>query len=501
MPTVILLDASLSMVRTIADKEKFDPTTSTNNHVVNRKQLAIAGICALLDHLSSNYKLEFVSLVTFSHTFNQLVPFTRDYNEIKSALSTYEDQNITDIEVGLEGAARVILNEWGVTPTSQVLLITEGRLGLSEHCLPSYLKRLKNPTKKLLFPFPFKCVLHVVCLSTITSHENFTEMISSYEQLLMLNNGAIKMYTPDKFLNVSAVKSLFKELAEENFKPHPCYLKCGNLRCHISVFPDFHKKTLDYYTFKFLNAISTSIWPELEICGFMNISDVASPPFLSKHLIFPALDPESSEDKEGAEKVPAFTVLLHGSLKVENMVAIVQISEAWFGMLYSHADSKKKSNLTLACFHTGLDALPWLGNFKKLGPMKEGEPSPYLDGKSPFPVPTSDCKSYSQNCVVWIHNAGLQGDIQKILRNARKLPEKQTQFYKEMNRLKKAVLAIGFYELFESLASLLDRERSLLPSHTHPSVGIQISYASKVLRSPQILDINQAIIPPQINLL
>lgn len=43
---------------------------------------------------------------------------------------------------------------------------------------------------------------------------------------------------------------------------------------------------------------------------------------------------------------------------------------------------------------------------------------------------SGDKKSYSQNNVAWIRQPGLQSDIQKILRHARKLPEKTQQFYK-----------------------------------------------------------------------
>lgn len=47
--------------------------------------------------------------------------------------------------------------------------------------------------------------------------------------------------------------------------------------------------------------------------------------------------------------------------------------------------------------------------------------------------------------------------LQKILRHARKLPEKSLHFYKELNRLKRAALCIGFYELLEGCAAIFDR--------------------------------------------
>lgn len=54
-----------------------------------------------------------------------------------------------------------------------------------------------------------------------------------------------------------------------------------------------------------------------------------------------------------------------------------------------------------------------------------------------FPVKPVEKRSYSQNCVVWIKQAGLQSDIQKVLRHAKKLPEKTQNFYKVRPRLLK----------------------------------------------------------------
>lgn len=54
MPTVILLDLSLSMTR---------PVILADGTETTRKQLAVNGINAFLDHLSIHSKLEFIALV------------------------------------------------------------------------------------------------------------------------------------------------------------------------------------------------------------------------------------------------------------------------------------------------------------------------------------------------------------------------------------------------------------------------------------------------------
>lgn len=44
-------------------------------------------------------------------------------------------------------------------------------------------------------------------------------------------------------------------------------------------------------------------------------------------------------------------------------------SPEWHGMLYSQADSKKKSNLMMSLFEPGPEPLPWLGKMAQLGPI------------------------------------------------------------------------------------------------------------------------------------
>lgn len=166
--------------------------------------------------------------------------------------------------------------------------------------------------------------------------------------------------------------------------------------------------------------------------------DVGSPMAISRHLILPAIpiikenstiktEIDLTEDDTADEgKMPSFCVLLHGALKVENMAALVTVGENWFGFIYSWADSKKKSNLMLTILVPGSDAVPWLGDLNYLHCADNFS----SESLSSFPVKPVEKRSYSQNSVVWIRQAGLQSDIQKILRHARKLPEKTQQFYK-----------------------------------------------------------------------
>ena len=105
-------------------------------------------------------------------------------------------------------------------------------------------------------------------------------------------------------------------------------------------------------------------------------------------------------------------------------VSSLQVAEAcggsspqvnWFGLLFSYADTKKKSSLMLALLEPGDCPVPWTGNLRNLGPVDElTATSP--ESSSHFPVKASTHRpSYSSSPVVWIKHASLHSDIQVIL--------------------------------------------------------------------------------------
>ena len=125
-----------------------------------------------------------------------------------------------------------------------------------------------------------------------------------------------------------------------------------------------------------------------------------------------------------------------------------------------------------------------------LGPASE------LSSRDHFPVKASVCKpSYSSAPVVWIESHALIYDIQKILRQARKLPDKQMSFYKELNRLKRAALCLGFYELLDGVASIFEREGLTMPQTFHPECSRQLGHVANELRSRAAMSVDYVISP------
>lgn len=498
MPTVIALDVSLSMRRPVLTN---GPNDNLQNEPLTRHHLAVHGINALLHYLQVNSKLEFVSLIVFSSQCEVVCPFTRDYDSIRAKLQTIEEWDKTYIEGALHGVNNVIMAEWGNTTACQVILITDGNPGVGPMSLGHSLSSLNvaQDTNPFPLPFPYPGKLSIVC---IASQQDFSLQIGLplYQRLVDLAGGDSIVLIPDSPLSKYSIAACFQKLAEANYVSFQGYLKCGHLgsRILLSPAPMPHTKKTDFEL-----APGLSISKTIEICGFISVGDVGSPSSISRHLVLPlateknssmqgiSLEEDSDTDENGDEgKMPSFCVLLHGALKVENMAALCMLNNEWYGFIYSWADTKKKSNLMLTVLEPGSNVVPWLGDFSNLGPLDSVKSSPVS-----FPVRPAEKRSYTQNAPSWIRQVGLQSDIQKILRHARKLPDKTQNFYKEVNRLRRAAASIGFIELLEGLACILERECTLLPPNLNPDCTIQMGHVASMIRKPEFHELRYNIPP------
>ncbi|KAI2574723.1 INTS14 isoform 11 [Pan troglodytes] len=435
------------------------------------------------------------TVVVMDVSLSMTRPVSIEGSEEYQPLSNMDDYDKTCLESALVGVCNIVQQEWGGAIPCQVVLVTDGCLGIGRGSLRHSLatQNQRSESNRFPLPFPFPSKLYIMCMANLEELQS-TDSLECLERLIDLNNGEGQIFTIDGPLCLKNVQSMFGKLIDLAYTPFHAVLKCGHLTADVQVFPRPEPFVVD----EEIDPIPKVINTDLEIVGFIDIADISSPPVLSRHLVLPiALNKgdevgtgitDDNEDENSANqiagKIPNFCVLLHGSLKVEGMVAIVQLGPEWHGMLYSQADSKKKSNLMMSLFEPGPEPLPWLGKMAQLGPISDAKENPYGedDNKSPFPLQPKNKRSYAQNVTVWIKPSGLQTDVQKILRNARKLPEKTQTFYKELNRLRKAALAFGFLDLLKGVADMLERECTLLPETAHPDAAFQLTHAAQQLK-------------------
>jgi len=68
------------------------------------------------------------------------------------------------------------------------------------------------------------------------------------------------------------------------------------------------------------------------------------------------------------------------------MAALCFLAEDWFGIVYSWADSKKKSNLMLTILEPGSSVVLWLGNLNRLGSLDDFHSMCQDNGPEPTPI-------------------------------------------------------------------------------------------------------------------
>lgn len=329
MPTVVLLDRSLSMRRP-AGRDSPEHT---------RHSLACAGLEWFFDYLAQCFPLEYTSLLTFSSVCDTAVPFTRDFAQLKEKLSEVTVLDRTDIHNALVVTIETVIAEWGAFAPCQTILVTDGSPGV---------KHQDKKQQALCVPFP--CQLHVVC---VASREELLQpsWASKMEKLCSVT-GVMQseVFLPSGHLGVDSVQTVFKQLARAHYRPYTGILRCGHLQSRICLTPspDMYKSrfdlavSLEHKFPKLEEAFDSVPYPwELSVCGFLDASCLCSPPVYARHFV---LDPEveertkagkllSSGGRKGSESAasseegqkPSFRVLLHGSLRCESKVAIVKL--------------------------------------------------------------------------------------------------------------------------------------------------------------------------------
>ncbi len=332
MPTVILVDVSLSMSRRVLDHDR-------NNTDLKLSQLAVQGINHFLDELSARCKLEFSALLAFSSLWEIVVPFTRDISALKGGCLNLDVYDKTCIENALRGVETLVMDEWGCTAPINLILVTDGRVGTGKGSLKESLSQNGTEEGKFPLPFSFPCNLSVVCVTDSIMDENLTENLSYYRQLIHVNRQIGDIYLPASPLSTKSMQQCFQRVIQANYDSYEGTLFSGNLKTDITLSPTPNFKNcwmsvLNSYKPENQELASLKMPTQLKITGFLDIADISNPPFISRHVVMPISktsrdDGTNQKNSTGCSeedgKTPCFCVLLHGSLKIEKMVGIIQL--------------------------------------------------------------------------------------------------------------------------------------------------------------------------------
>ena len=318
MPTVVLLDVSLSMLKTLQDGE------NQTDSDVNKRLLAIRGLYTFFDHLSENCKLEFTALIAFSSLWEIVGRFTRDYEALKEGCMNVGTYDKTFLGNALNGVSNLVIEEWGCSVPVQLVLVTDGNLGGATTVKEVLTNRLGDMAENMCtMPLPFPCVMHIMCMSTFDSMLPATlKLLQDLVETCGRGGGVYMLESP---AGVHSAQEAFKRLANEHYTSFHGTLTCGHLNSAITLYPP-PKAPPKNQTRNMMVKDSDQPFPkEIKICGFLDAIDLGNPPCMTRHLVIPTGTAAGYDGTGSDGKEPSFCVLLHGSLKVERMVAFAQL--------------------------------------------------------------------------------------------------------------------------------------------------------------------------------
>ena len=99
MPTLILMDSSLSLLRPAkrCSDNSLENGYDNPNESFQLMDLAKWGVDWLLSHIEKVYKLEYVAVLDYASQCDLVVPFTRDIAEVRAKVK----KNHQKIQIGL----------------------------------------------------------------------------------------------------------------------------------------------------------------------------------------------------------------------------------------------------------------------------------------------------------------------------------------------------------------------------------------------------------------
>lgn len=239
MPTVILLDVSLSMSRF---------ASSSSDHGMKLIDIASSCLINFVEKMSEQAKLEYTAFVIFSSLYEIKVRFTRDYEAIKKACNSVTTYDKTVFETAFQAVEMLVMEEWGPYTPVELILVTDGQTGVGEGSLKDLFNHNKrqSSTTKFPVPFSFPCHFSIVSLasgnqpSSVSNHDSTAATRDTsrahFEHLIEMNYKKGDLYVPDT-VSVGGVSKCFNRILNTRYCTFETTLKCGHFQSGVTLFP------------------------------------------------------------------------------------------------------------------------------------------------------------------------------------------------------------------------------------------------------------------------
>jgi len=414
MPTLICVDVSLSMQR------KVEGETLLN--------LTLSSLKTFMRNIHNQLPHEYISLVEFSDIPTLLVPFTKTTSSLLDKLSDIAPSDRGNIE-NLMSMCERECSQWNIHTPSHIVLVTDS---------------IPRALQETLGLFPLACTVSIIAMKP------GLDAATKTQAFLTSCNLQGKLY-PGPVLGLDGLERIFETVLLDHYNKTEVKLCFGNHQTSLQITPP---PDLNLLT-KISGSDTPPTFPStLSIHGFLAQSVLHHPPYTSRHFLY--------QTSTKSTKTPDLRVVLHDALKSKELVGLVDIGEGWFGVISAWSQKTetekvaKQSNLCLSIIAP--NSFTWLGDLKYLAlsrllPPNKVQKLPY---KEPYP------NSYDNKTgpgMVWAKTSTLQVNIQKVIRYAKKLPEKSTAiFLKELNKVRRSILFYGFNGMLDVVCKLLEKE-------------------------------------------
>jgi hypothetical protein len=139
MPTVFLLDNSLSMCKYENESDK-----NSTEKLTTKRELSHSVIKRIVQHISKTDIYEYFALVAYSSTSQVVCEFTRDQAKFCESLDGVKIGDVGYLDVGLNAVSDLVIEEWACFTNIQVLLITDNVDNLRSNSVKTLYSKLKE---------------------------------------------------------------------------------------------------------------------------------------------------------------------------------------------------------------------------------------------------------------------------------------------------------------------------------------------------------------------
>eukprot|EP00039_Didymoeca_costata_P006359 m.89517 g.89517 ORF g.89517 m.89517 type:complete len:727 (-) comp13226_c0_seq4:53-2233(-) len=450
MPTLILMDRSLSMGRRIVQNDQGAATIKDEDvqsggkghgsksflNCSSRLALAQKIVTNVVDYLEEHLPYEYVSMMTFSDDCETLVEFSNnDHNLLRDKIWKTKLGDRTDISKALSGAYREVKSHFGPRSTSQIIVVTDS-------APPSHIQTevLNN----------ILCKVHIILLGNAKELERSL----GFQTISRRSGGAyIPISTNDNShgSNDHRAENKILDFLGSHFAPFHGKLCFGNLTSLIRLYPPPSASVGSERT------LPTTI----NICGFIFRDQIGSPAVLSRHIVMP---PHSRKDAVPIGN-PDFRRLLFLALESDNLIAVARLAPSWFALVHPSSEGKKQ-NLMISVLDHGAN-IPWLGDLASIVDAKpKTQVSIWLQKKGSedsqneilLPQDPPSYVSFSESACPTVRSSKqLQQDIARVLRLAATAESKRVAFFRDFNKIRSALLTFGMQPLLDKVLEVLQR--------------------------------------------